>query len=136
MLPLLAETIPRMALPLNTHSHHAAATALGYYACAAGAFALISVRFFVKYKLVDKLILPPKLAMPPGGSWSRHGGNGSMSSANMLPIRINEDAGHPQATCSASATTKRADRPTARYRTRIDPPDQIAGGATAREENQ
>jgi hypothetical protein len=35
-----------------------------------------------------------------------------------------------------SATAERADRPVERYRTRIDPPDLIAGGATAREEYQ
>jgi hypothetical protein len=29
---------------------------------------------------------------------------------------------------------ERADRPLERYRTRIDPPDLIAGGATARKE--
>jgi hypothetical protein len=31
---------------------------------------------------------------------------------------------------------ERADRPVERYKTRIDPPDLVAGGATAREETQ
>jgi hypothetical protein len=37
---------------LHTHSHHAAVTALGYYGYAAGTFALISVLFFLKDKLI------------------------------------------------------------------------------------
>lgn len=33
-------------------------------------------------------------------------------------------------------TAERADRPVAQYRARVEPPDLIAGGATAREEDQ
>lgn len=43
--------------------------------------------------------------------------------------------GLDQATCSR-ATAERADRLIERYMARIDPPDLMAGGATAREENQ
>ncbi|MDA8247982.1 MAG: hypothetical protein M0Z28_02295 [Rhodospirillales bacterium] len=37
---------------MHTHSHHAAVTALGYYAYTAGAIGLISVLFWLKDRLV------------------------------------------------------------------------------------